>query len=260
MGSKAFESPLISHVRMRALFRALVEVRGLAKSAKLRGFRGVEACWVGTAIDLREGDLTSAPGLSEEDAMLAHVRAVGVRPLAAGLSVVERRRVLASLEASLRGGPAGVFAGTAQERLLCAVGAGMALKAAAAGGVVLAYAGRGELKTAEWRRVFKLMGAQALPVIVVVLPSASAKGELEAEAGKASLPLIPVDAGDAVAIYRVAQETMVRARAGGGAAVIEGIDCGTDAVALLGSQLVRKQICTARWVEDVRAKFSKQVR
>ena len=71
--------------------------------------------------------------------------------------------------------------------------------------------------------------------------------------------MIPVDAGDVVAIYRVAQETIVRARAGGGAAVIEGVACGTDAVKLMGAQLVRKRICTEAWVQGVETHLSKLI-
>jgi hypothetical protein len=164
----------------------------------------------------------------------------------------ELKRVARRLKEST----AEVFPGGAYERVLCAAGAGMALKAAAAQGVALAYAGLEELSAAEWKRLLGVMGQEGLPLVFMVLPGES-KVDLEtlaakaAGSGDAAVPVIPVDAGDAVAVYRVAQEAMVRARAGGGAAVILGVKCGTDAVRLLGTQLARKGICTERWVEGI---------
>jgi TPP-dependent pyruvate/acetoin dehydrogenase alpha subunit len=256
MGSKAFESPLIGHARMRAMYRALVEVRALAERQKTRAkkspLRGVEACWVGTAIDLKEGDLTSDTGGFLESALLGHVRAVGRRAGGKAAGATEIKRVLERLEDS----PGEPFPGSACDRLLCAAGAAMALKAASAQAVALAYARLDELSGAEWKRVLTVMGQEGLPLVMMVLPGES-KVDLEAMTVKAAgsteraVPVIPVDAGDAVAIYRVTQETMVRARAGGGAALILGVPCRTDAVKLLGTQLVRKQICTERWVAAV---------
>jgi hypothetical protein len=259
MGSKAFESPLISHARMRAMYRALVEIRGLAQQRKDRSYRGVEACWVGTAIDLKDGDLTSDAGGSNDDAMLEYARAVGRRPAGGAVKANEVRRMLKRLA----GVKAGAFPGSAAERLLCAVGEAMALKAAGGHGVAVAYVGHGEITAFEWRRALAVMGQVGLPLVVVALPGGV--GDLDAIAHKAAarpdlaVPVIPVDAGDVVAIYRVAQETIVRARAGGGAAVIEGVACGTDAVKLMGAQLVRKRICTEAWVQGVETHLSKLI-
>jgi hypothetical protein len=258
MGSKAFESPLIGHARMRAMYRALVEARALAARAKIRSRRGVEACWVGTGIDLKEGDLTSDTGAAKEPALLEHVRAVGRRTAGGAVKASELKRTLRRLKEP----NAEVFPGSAYERLLCAAGAGMALKAAGAQGVALAYAGIEELSGAEWKRLLTVIGQEGLPLVVMALPGES-KVDLETLAAKAAgsvdaaVPVIPVDAGDAVAIYRVTQETLVRARAGGGAAAILGVKCGTDAVQLLGTQLVRKGICTQRWVDGVETHLTK---
>jgi TPP-dependent pyruvate/acetoin dehydrogenase alpha subunit len=133
----------------------------------------------------------------------------------------------------------------------------MALKTAGGEDVVVAYSGANELTTTEWKQVLAIVGQGGLPLVVMALPGAGGEVDLEAISRKAAaklelaVPVIPVDAGDVVAIYRVAQETLIRARAGGGAAVIQGVLCGTDAVKLMGTQLVRKGICTERWVERV---------
>jgi TPP-dependent pyruvate/acetoin dehydrogenase alpha subunit len=252
MGSKAFESPLIGHARMRALFRGLVEVRAIAAKRKLRGFRGVEACWVATAIDLKEGDLTSDAGSSHETSVLEHIRAVGRRVAGGAVQAGGLRAVLKQLDET----KAAAFAGSAAERMFCAAGAAMALKAAGGPSVVMAYVGADELTAVEWKRLLAVIGNEVLPMVVMAVPG-KAEVDLEAIAKRSAstpestVPVIPVDAGDVVAIYRVAQETLVRARAGGGAAAILGVACGTDPVKLMGTQLVRKKICTERWVSGV---------
>jgi hypothetical protein len=237
---------------MRALYRALVELRGLAAQRKLKSFKSVEACWVGTAIDLRDGDLTSDAGAEHEAALLEHIRAVGKRENAEPVKRGELRRLLKHIGKQRPE----AFPGTPLERLLCAVGAAMALKAANTGNVALAFVHENELAAAEWRRLFPLIGQDELPLVLTVLPDAQPL-DLEAISRRAApspdqaVPVIPVDAGDAVALYRVAQESFTRARAGGGAAVILGVACKTDPVKLLGKQLVRKGICTERWVKAV---------
>ena len=179
--------------------------------------------------------------------MLAHIRAVGQRPTAGAVVAADLRRFAAGRKTE-----AAAFPGSASERILCSVGAAMALQAAKAQGVAVAYVARNELKTPEWKRLFDLMVQKSLPLIVVALPGSPSDKDLGALAKGSALPVIPVDAGDAVALYRVAQETIVRARAEGGAAVIEAVACGTDALSLLGAQLVAKGICTQRWVDVAR--------
>ena len=241
MGSKAFESPLISHVRMRALYRALAEVRSLA-----RAHRGVEACLVAPSIDLCDGDLISDAGGKTDETLLAHIRAVGRRPTAEAIKAsgfeALRKRLITALPDQ--------FPGSAADRLIYAAGAAMALSAAGSHSIMLAYVRKDELNLKDWRRVLAVLGQPRLPLILILLPGAC---EVESLAKKVGVPVIPVDAGDAVALYRVAQESIVRARAGGGAAVIEAIDCKTDAIKLLGSQLVQKRICTPAWVDRVPA-------
>jgi TPP-dependent pyruvate/acetoin dehydrogenase alpha subunit len=75
---------------------------------------------------------------------------------------------------------------------------------------------------------------------------------------KVHVPHLPVDAGDALAIYRVMQESVGRARGDSRGVVIECIACGVDPVAMMGGQLVKKGICTERWVAAVEADFRRR--
>ncbi len=225
---------------MRALYRALVEVRVLGERLprKERVPLGWEACWAATALDLRAGDLTS----DVASAMLPdYVRRIAARP---GTGSPRKAEVLAALSASAK-----PFAGSAGERLFCAVGAAMALKAAEQQQAALAYVREGELGAADWKRVLQVAGGGNLPLVIV------AAGAVEVPPWIRGVPVIPVDASDAVAIYRVAQESLLRARAEGGVAVIECVRTGDDPVEVMAKQLSTKGIATPAWRMGVETKI-----
>ena len=238
MGAKTFENPLLSHARMRGLYRGMVEVRGLKLVP-----RGLEACWVAAAIELGEGDLVfSMRGEKATD----YVRALGLRKGKGSAKPRDVQRARASED--------GAFAGTASEGLLVAAGAAGALKAAGGDRVALALSeGKGPIE-ASWVRVMRITDAGELPLITLALPDLG-KVDWSAVGRRAGLPVIPVDASDAVGLYRVMQESLVRARADRRGVVIECVASGADPVKVLGGQLVAKQIATAAWLDGVRSEF-----
>ena len=84
------------------------------------------------------------------------------------------------------------------------------------------------------------------------------------------VPGIAVDADDAVAIYRVAQESIGRARAGGGAALMECVPfaiegaaakrtAANDAVAGLERYLVQRGVATKAWMDREAKAFARRV-
>jgi hypothetical protein len=243
MGLKSCENPLIGHTRMRALYRALVELRAVDRTEPA-------ACLVGTAIGLAEDDLAIG---SQETAVLEHIRAVGRRTTGGAVTPAAWQRLVTQLGSTQNLS----FSGDAFERAVFAAGAAFGLKASGGQGVAVAYVETETLSARAWRRLFAAMARPGLPLVVVALPGASARHDLEALAqseergAENAVPVIPVDAGDPLAIYRVAQECLLRARAGGGAAAIACVPCGTDPVALLARQLVRKGICTEQWIRGV---------
>lgn len=255
MGSKAFESPLISHARMRAMYRALVETRVLSerahRSAKLP--KGLEACWVATAIDLKPGDLTSTGGATS---LIRHTLQIGTREAARAATASEIKKTLRDLVTEK---PSAKFPGTPAERLLCAAGQAMALQSLGNKGVVVAYVQQSELKPAALKRVLALCTGD-VPLLIVATPSPkSPRISLEKAAKPAAIPVIPVDAGDVVALYRVAEESIHRARSGGGAVVIECVALGVDPIKSMRSQLIKKGICTDTWAANVDAGFRRMV-
>jgi TPP-dependent pyruvate/acetoin dehydrogenase alpha subunit len=206
------------------------------------------------AIDLKDGDLTNQDGGA---ALVKHVLRLGVREGAKAASASDVKKVLRELadEQTAR-----KFSGTAFERLLCAAGEAMALRAAGTKAVAVAYVAQDELKPAEWKRLFQAVDPD-LPLVITVFPGKGTDLEKSARTadGRVAIPVIPVDAGDVVALYRVAQESIGRARAHGGVAVIECVAMGTDPVKMMGAQLVKKGICTAAWVAGVDASFRRLV-
>lgn len=82
-----------------------------------------------------------------------------------------------------------------------------------------------------------------------------------------NFPVIPVDGNDVVAVYRVAHECIVRARQGGGPALIEchddfpgaGPAKPRDPIANMERYLAAKGLFTPKWKQQVLAAFDKKV-
>jgi TPP-dependent pyruvate/acetoin dehydrogenase alpha subunit len=178
------------------------------------------------------------------------------------------------------------------ERIWVALGAAAAVKAAGAQAkveakaagttagespkdtrVVVVYVLAGEVSAAVWRKALTFAAKRELPVVFVVLPARGGKGRaggVIALAQRCRVPGIPVDADDAVAIYRVAQESIGRARIGGGAAlmecvpfVLEGVagkgTTPSDGIAGLERYLLQRGVATRMWMEREAKGFAKQV-
>jgi pyruvate dehydrogenase E1 component alpha subunit len=207
------ENPLLPHAQLRALYASMVETRGLERRAKVKPAGAREALLAATTIHLQAGDLVCA---------------------SAGDGTVERLAP-AGRNAKLAGGAAGVLTAAAGERLAVCAGAarGLQASAAAAGemGLVLAFAQAG-VAEAGWEAALTWAQQADLPLVLAVADAsggkAARKGAMDWAAAtrlarRTKLPVISVDGEDAVAIYRVMQECVLRARLGLGPAVIWGV-------------------------------------
>lgn len=299
-----WENPLIPNERLRQIYLAMAQARALEKAlpaakrgraikprTKITGTRGLEACLVSATVDLGPGDLVS-------DAL-----AGGVVEYLRGMAMSE---VLHSKEAEGTGKRRAGVSGTsfvcgsagrlpsaidATERIWVALGAAAALKAAAAkarteakaktkhdtvtreAGVVVVYALPGEVTDSLWKKVLKFTAKHELPMMFVVLPRRGVKVKADGVSALAlgcRVPAILVDADDAVAIYRVAQESIGHARIGGGAALIEcvpfavsgamsNIKVTQDAIAGLERYMVQRGVATRPWMEREAKAFAKRV-
>ena len=141
-------------------------------------------------------------------------------------------------------------------------------------GVVVIYVKPGDAPPELWRKALPFAVKQELPVVFVVLPPARGRAQpgprMCETAQRYGVPGIPVDADDAVALYRVAQESIGRARIGGGAALMEcapfvlesaagkrGVT--PDAIAGLESYLLQRQVVTPAWMKQEAKSFAKRV-
>jgi TPP-dependent pyruvate/acetoin dehydrogenase alpha subunit len=280
----AWENPLIPNARLRQIYLAMMRARTLARMLPRRDKTtlGLEACLVSPAVDLGPGDLVS------------DVLADGVVDFLRGVTLGEAVRPgSAAKKRGLRAdcGAAGRIANPAMvvDRIWAALGAAAALKALAASaksaavdadseaqqqGVVVVYAPPHEVPGSLWRKALTFAREKALPVLFVVLPTqakASTKTVgVSAIALRCGVPGMRVDKDDAVAIYRVAQESIGHARIGGGAALIECVPfvlAGTgrrrgpagDGIKGLEQYILRRGVARRAWMDREAGLFAKRI-
>jgi hypothetical protein len=291
----AYENPLIPNAKLRQIYVAMVRARllgkALAKRRRGQGALGLEACLASTSVDLGPDDFVSDAVM---DGTVDFLRGAMFEPTLGGTVQTLRDTTLESVlrpdhKARRRGlkadcgAPSRLPAMPGNEaRFWTAMGIALALKAqhahgraetnadaARRDGVVVVYARPGEGSPALWRQVLAFAAEHLLPVLFVVLRTvqrqgANAKatrpGAMSAVAHRHGVPGMAVDADDAVALYRVAQEAIARARIGGGAALMECVPFlleGTkqlpqttaDAIEELERYMLARGVATRRWME-----------
>lgn len=265
--SKPHENPLVPNKKLRQMYALMSQARALDEfatrvatkaKAQLEPTRGEEACRVSTAINLTDGDLISD----------SHNNVV--MDLIAGRSassLLRRFDTLVSGKNPRRTKPAQTGAAQlpwtkdAATRLMMALGAATSIKATPRQNLVMAYAHSRDLPAAEWHRILRLAAELELPIIFVALPGpAGASQNLCAIAQKLTLPGFPVDAADAVALYRVAQESIGRARGDRSPVVIECRQTtGDDPLAQMQSFLLSRGVAGKAWMSAIGPAFRKQL-
>jgi TPP-dependent pyruvate/acetoin dehydrogenase alpha subunit len=270
------ENPLVPNAKLRRMYTTMLEARTLEeavskrvrvakKRTKIVSITGQEAVRVSTTIELGGEDLVSdvAPSAAMALILGGHAtsllddfsRTNGKKTKADGTN-----RLLPTIEDT-------------EERLRVAVGAAAALKTQKKSGVVVAYARKGEATTSVWKRVLGVAAKLELPVIFVVLPKTGAakKGDDLAEvcgaARAAGVPSFPVDACDAVALYRVAQESLGRTRGGDGPVLVECVGWRVEGKRLtpddplehLKAFLLARKIAIPAWFQQAERAARKQL-
>jgi TPP-dependent pyruvate/acetoin dehydrogenase alpha subunit len=274
------ENPLVPNEKLRQMYRAMAEARVLDEHItklqrrvkgrrRLQSTRGQEACRVSTAIDLGPGDLVSDSQAGVGMDLLAGVRVDSL------LRRVAEFHSGKKAQGAKRVGVAGrllPWIDDAEEQLRMAMGAALSFKTLQRANVVVAYVRHGEVAKRVWRRVLGFASKLELPIIFVILPAG--KGEkrdqvmsLSGMTGQWGVPGIPVDAGDAVALYRVAQESLGRTRGGDGPVLIECIEfrgdkrgnLPIDPLVRMKKFLLGRKISTAAWLRVAGAGLRKRI-
>ena len=144
-----------------------------------------------------------------------------------------------------------------------AAGAALANKMAQKSKVAVAFIEGGATSLAECREALKLASENRLPVLYVMHATPDHKLERALAEAAELVPVITVDAGDVVAVYRVAQESLARARDGFACLIV----CvsshlnGTAESALSNMEhyLTGRKLFRNRWKDEAVAEFEREL-
>jgi TPP-dependent pyruvate/acetoin dehydrogenase alpha subunit len=273
------ENPLVPNEKLRQMYRAMAEARVLdehiAKLQKrvkgrrrLESIRGQEACRVSTAIDLGPGDLVSDSQVGVVMDLLAGEKVSSLLTRVAGLhsGKKEKRSKAVGVNGRLP------WIDDAGERLRMAMGAALSFKALGRANVVVAYVRGGEIAKGLWRKLLEFASRLELPIIFVVLPAGKTRNgvmNLSARTARWGVPGIPVDAGDAVALYRAAQESLGRTRGGDGPVLLECVEfrvkgrrgsLPVDPLVQMKKFLLGRKVCTEAWLKGAGDGLRRRIR
>jgi TPP-dependent pyruvate/acetoin dehydrogenase alpha subunit len=281
-------NPLISEAKLKQLYSTMLQCRILDERARelrssfgkpARLLRG-EAATVGAALDLRRDDWL-AP--LQADVLGKFLRGVSLATIFSELHLSEARKTSnanAPAASALRENhfPFHLIPSSANPatQLDLASGIAFALQAAKKGNLVMAFCGDTSNSGQRWHQALTFAGKHCLPLLVVVRMKVASAGKNEtfpsvlSEGHVCELPVIPVDADDIVAIYRVACESIHKARHGGGPTLIQAISFpapsnkahsqrNPDAILKMEEYLAVKGLFSSRWKQKLIDSFNRDV-
>ena len=197
------ENPLLPNAKLRELYALMQRARALSKApASAPRF---EAILCATLMHIEPGDYISPPPNAPVAMLLASERTTAPR---------KKPEPTQTLPAT--------------QRLAVASGIAQGLKLASPSRFVVVYTDAGRPETG-WQEALTYAATARLPLILVIAsfettraanPKSLTWPALSRLAKKLRLSILTVDGADAVAVYRVMQESAHRARLGDGAAVI----------------------------------------
>jgi TPP-dependent pyruvate/acetoin dehydrogenase alpha subunit len=277
-------NPLINHEKLRQLYSTMLKCRLLDEHVRIPGkqagfendrysFVGLEATAVGAAIDLRSSDTLAPP---HRNFTLSYLKGL---PLTAMFSQLYGRNT-----PGRRGRSAPDDCGYAQLNIVLAASTvaaqlEMCIDIAFANqrkkndNVVMAFCGEGSIPLNDWQDALRFAGQRSLPVVFVrqshlsagsiSVELASAGKDTSSEAVGYGFPAITVDGNDAVAVYRVAQEAIERARSGGDPTLIEAQifpgNGSSDPIAAMERYLTSKGLFSEDWKKEIIALFQQEL-
>ncbi len=278
---------LISNEKLLAIYSAMIRCRMLEQRATvlfqqgrlasdLHASSGREALSAATAIDLQPNDaLSIAPG----DWLPAFVK---------GMPLEKLLRTLASPSAQLNGLPTAASSDFELKNSLAVDEThrpesvrerGVAAQAASDGAIVAAILPSSDELIRPWHGVLAEAASKRLPIVFVhhvAVAAANQPSESAANRKRKNpdalfhgVPAIAVDACDAVAVYRVAYEAIIRARQGRGATLLECLahndtsieanENAGDPVFSMENYLRRKGIETEQHRQQIVATFNREL-
>lgn len=144
-----------------------------------------------------------------------------------------------------------------------ATGAALANKMAKNRSVAVAFLEGGAAALTECREAFELASGHKLPVLYVIHANPERNLEKDLTEMSEMVPVISVDAHDAVAVYRVAQESIARARDGDPSVIvcIPYLLNGATESALVNMEryLTGKKLFRNRWKDQAITEFDREM-
>jgi TPP-dependent pyruvate/acetoin dehydrogenase alpha subunit len=246
------------------------------------GPRGQEAVYAGVTLDLRPEDCVAASG---QDFIFEWIRGVPLHSIFARLQVKNGRRRGNPVAEHDRHAPANIIASgaTGAAQLSIATGVALASTRQKKPRVVAAFAVADPACSEFPHEKLEYAGRHKLPIIFVIQNTViqntgirdtfilqnsgggRAQPRRNSNAGnrhlKYSMPAILVDGNDAIAVCRVAQEAIRRAREGHGPAVIHCVNHGhgADSLVLMESHLRQKSLWSDAWKEHTAGAFNRKL-
>ncbi|HEX6467228.1 MAG TPA: thiamine pyrophosphate-dependent dehydrogenase E1 component subunit alpha [Terriglobales bacterium] len=232
----------IGEEKLKQLYATMLKCRMLEEKARLLFKQGKfagnyyaavgqEGTEVGCAIDLKPED-TVAP--SHRDFIANYIKGAPLKFMYAQLYArsdsPDKGR---SSPAHCGYAPLNIItpASTIAAQLNIGTGVALAYKMQKKPYVAMAFSGDGSTSLGFWHEALNFAGVQNLPIVYVVQNNLWAESvtvkmqtkveDLSVKAQAYGFPGITVDGNDVVAVYRVAQEAIHRARNGGGPTLIE---------------------------------------
>jgi TPP-dependent pyruvate/acetoin dehydrogenase alpha subunit len=245
----AAPAPLISNEQLRKLYVTLLRTRLLRERNRLKTSASLvarEAIVTGTVTHLSDGDAVMPVA---GDRLAALARGHGLRNTLAAKP----------LPGILTPAP------TAETRFAVAAGYAMAHQGTCA--IMLAFSGPGITSLEALRPALAYAAQQKLGIVFIIETAAEADVSSARQTDPLGLYGIPVDGNDVIAIYRVAQEAIHRARRGVGPTLIDckpwplsaKQDSPSDPVRRLEQTLERRGVATGTLKERTITTFRREL-
>ena len=240
---KAQTSSLLNGEKLKQLYATMLKCRMLKRRLPGLAPSGGEATEAGAAFDLTEKD-SVAPG--PRSSILEFIKGADLRQIAYCLKTAESNLPQESPSV----------------QIILATGMALARASSKQPAITLAFANELAPDDREWKEAISLAARKKLAIIYVVqTPDKKdvTAGEFRARAQGCGLPAITVDGNDVVAVYRVMQECMRRARQGHGPAVIECNIGRSDPLLTMQSYLKQRNLWSDQRHQRIEKAFSREL-
>ncbi len=256
--------PLISNEKFRQLYATMLKCRMLGERRRLLSENDEpavehEASAAGIVLDLRREDTLLS---SSRDFLTPFIKGV---PLKAMLSP----------DAGDKNGaypPLNILSPSTAERMNIILGIALNNKTKKNGNIAVVFLENSSAAQGVWHEALIAAGVHDLPMIFVVQNAVFTEQEplkqrtkakaSDAEASTYTFPSIPVDGSDVVAVYRVAQESIARARQDGGPTLIEckrDSQFSHDPIRNMETYLAGRGLFDSEWKEQIAREFAREL-